>query len=399
MKNLIYIIIGMTIFMSSCVKFPKSHPGTTTDGLKIAENFDWKTIESKTVSSTGVFSVINQDGDTIALNLPAGEYNLYVGKGSVLTTVASSANLDISTKAISTPSTGTKTRIYFPCENKYATVMFEDLFPYSGDKDMNDVVFGLNIEYDLDKNARVVAINFNIEPRAVGSTQTYIGIGANFTGMAVQVSKVARSSTDYPGISNDHSDLSPIYNVDPKTGFYNPVNPSDQLNADYKVAPFTGNFRSFFISPPTYTPFINVFDIGTSTLSKKFTAKVSLNSVIAYNSFTFLDVYNVNKVNISIYAAFENKSKEVHFKGQLPSKYFNLATFEPTGRTDFSSAYDNWVWAIMSDKSVRHPLETVRINNAYPDFALWVSTQNRTNWYGSKVLDSLFTKINFTYFD
>jgi LruC domain-containing protein len=397
MKKVIVLLGVAMLLMSSCVKFPHPTDKVDPNGLKIAENFDWKTIEAQTVSSSGVFSVINQDGDTVALNLPAGEYNLYVGKGSVLTTVASNANLDISTKAISSPSTGTKTRVYFPCENKYATVMFEDLFPYSGDKDMNDVVFGLNIEYDLDKNARVVAINFNIEPRAVGSTQTYIGIGANFTGMAVQVSKVARSSTDYPGISNDHSDLAPIYNVDPKTGYYNPVNPSDQLNADYKVAPFTGNFRSFFNSPPSDTPFINVFDIGPATTSKKFTAKVSLNSVIAYSSFTFLDVYNTNKVNVSIYATFENKSREVHFKGQLPSKYFNLATFEPTGKTDFSSAYDSWVWAIMSDKSVRHPLETVRIYNAYPDFGLWVSTQNKTNWYGTKVLDSLFTKINFAY--
>lgn len=397
MSKVLVLLAAVTFIISSCVKFPASTTIVDPNGLNIAENFDWKTIETKTVSSTGVFSVINQDGDTIALNLPAGEYNLYIGKGSVLKTIASNVNLDIDTKAISTPSTGTKTRIYFPAENKYATVMFEDLFPYSGDKDMNDVVFGLNIEYDLDKNARVVAINFNIEPRAVGSTQTYIGIGANFTGMAVQVSKVARSSTDYPGISNDHSDLAPIYNVDPKNGYYNPVNPSDALNADYKVAPFTGNFRSFFINPPTYTTFINVFNIGTATLSKKFTAKVSLNSVIAYNSFTFLDVYNANKVNISIYAAFENKGKEVHFKGQLPSKYFNLATFEPTGRTDFSSAYDSWVWAIMSDKSVRHPLETVRINNAYPDFGLWVSNQDKTNWYGSKILDSLFTKINFAY--
>ena len=71
MKNLIYIIIGTTFFMSSCVKFPNDRPGTNTDGLEISEDFDWKTIETQTVSSTGVFSVINQDGDTIASNLPS----------------------------------------------------------------------------------------------------------------------------------------------------------------------------------------------------------------------------------------------------------------------------------------------------------------------------------------
>jgi len=398
MSKVLVLLAAVTFIISSCVKFPASTTIVDPNGLDIAENFDWKTTELKTVSYTEIFSVINQEGDTVAKNLPAGEYNLYVGKGSSLTIVASNANPDIDTKAISTPSTGTRSRVYFPAENKYATVMFEDLFPYSGDKDMNDVVFGLNIEYDIDRNAKVIAINFNIEPRAIGSTQPYIGIAANFTGLPVTVSRIARTSADYPSIKNNHSDLAPIYNVNPKFNYYEPVNPSETIK-DYKVAPFTGNFRSFFVDAPTYTTFINVFNIGGSTASRKFTAKVTFTTLIPYSSFTFMDSYNASKVNISVFTTFENKTKEVHFKGQIPSSYFDLSLFQPTGRTDFSSAYDSWVWAIMSDKSVRHPLETVRIHNAYPDFGLWVSNQDKTNWYGSKILDSLFTKINFTYFD
>ena len=133
MSKVLVLLAATTFVISSCVKFPASTTTVDPNGLDIAENFDWKTIELKTVSSTDIFSVINQDGDTVAKNLPAGEYNLYVGKGSSLTIVASNANLDIDTKAISTPSTGTRSRVYFPAENKYATVMFEDLFPYAGD--------------------------------------------------------------------------------------------------------------------------------------------------------------------------------------------------------------------------------------------------------------------------
>lgn len=395
----IIAIVSISVLAFSCVKFPDPNNGNQTGTLKISETFDWKTIETKKVSSSGTFSVINQSGDTIAKNLPAGEYDLYVGKGSTLTVVASTVDIYAETKAISVPASGVKTRVFFPAENKYATVMFEDLFPYSGDKDMNDVVYGLNIEYDLDNRGRVLAVNFNIEPRAVGSAKQFIGIGANFTGFPVEVSKITRRSTTLTGLINNHADLSPIYNIDPKVNYFNPVNPNDQANADYKVAPFTGNFRSFFAAPTTGTTFYNVFNSEPSLTSHKFTAQVILNSVIPYANFTFLEAFNANKVNISLFASFESKSHEVHFKGQLPSKYFDQALFQPTGRTDFSSSSDNWVWAIMSDKSVRHPVESKKIYSAYPNFATWAENQNITNWYGSKVMDSLFTKINFTYFE
>lgn len=397
LKQIAFIII--TIIFVGCVKFPQPIDIPSTSEFKISKTFDWKTIETKMVSFNTTSSVINQNGDTIAKNLPAGEYPLYVGKGSILTIVNSNVILEESTKSISTPVSGSKTRIFFPAQDKYATVMFEDLFPFSGDRDMNDIVFGLNIEYDLDNRGRVMAINFNIEPRAIGSTKTFIGIGANFTGMPVEVSKVVRTSLTLPDIINNHSDLSPIYNIDPKSGYFNPVNPSDQANADYKVAPFTGNYRSFFINPPSDTKFVNVYNDAASVASHKFTATVSLNSVINYSSFTFLEGYNVNKVNISLFSSFEDKSHEVHFKGQLPTKYFDLSLFNHTGSTDFTSASDNWVWAIMSDKSVRHPIENIKIYDAYTDFPSWVESQDIYNWYSVINLEKLYTKTSFNYFN
>lgn len=396
LKN-IFVITGLALIAFSCVKFPDPNGGTQTGLLNISENFDWKTIETKKVSSTGTFSVLNQDGDTIAKNLPAGEYDLYVGKGSNLTVVASTVVLETSTKAISTPVSGTKTRIFFPAQDKYATMMFEDLFPFSGDRDMNDIVFGLNIEYDLDNRGRVMAINFNIEPRAIGSTKTFIGLGANFTGFPVEVSKIVRTSSAQPDIINNHSDLAPIYNIDPKSGYFNPVNPNDQANADYKVAPFTGNFRSFFLNAPSDTKFVNVYNDALSVSFAKFTATVTLNSVINYSSFTFLESYDPAKVNISIFTSFEDRAHEVHFKGQLPTKYFDLTLFNHTGRTNFTSTADNWVWAIMSDKSVRHPVENMKIYDAYTDFKTWVENQNIFNWYSVVNLEKLYTKTNFNY--
>lgn len=392
MKKLIFIL-GLTLFLASCAKFP--YDDNYKSPLNISTNFDWKTFETKTISYNGTFSVINQNGDTIATNLPAGEYNLNVAKGTTLIAVPSPF---VETKDISVQTTGSKSRIFFPSQDHYSTVMFEDLFPYAGDQDMNDLVIGLNIEYDLNNKSEVLAIHFNIQPRAIGSTKNDIGLAANFTGYPVQVSKIARSSSTYSGISNNHSDLAPTYNVDPKNGYYNPVNPNDAANADYKVAPFTGNLRNFFINA-TSAHFINVSNTLDPVSSHNFSLQVTLNSTaIKYSNFTFLSSYNATKVNISIFATFDGRGNEVHFKNQLPTKYFNLNHFQ-IANTDFtcSTPEGYWVWAILGYESVRHPLENVKITNAYPDFSSWVQSQSFTSWYGTYITGKVYTRKNFNY--
>lgn len=396
MKKVFFIVIGcMVLILASCTKFP--YEGDNGSKLLIPSSFDWKTFETKAISySSGPFSVINQNGDTIASNLPAGEYNLNVTKGTTLTAVASQY---VETKDFSVSSSGTKGRIFFPSQCKYATVMFEDLFPYAGDQDMNDLVFGLNIEYDLNNKSQVLAIHFNIQPRAIGSTKSNIGLAANFTGYPVTVSKITRSSGDLPFLFNDHSDLSPIYNINPKFGYYNPVNPNDAANADYKVAPFTGDFRRFFNT--TSAQFINVSNTLAAINSYNFSLEVVLNSTaINYNLFTFLSGYDANKVNISLFATFEARENEVHFKNQLPTKYFNVNHFK-TANSDFtcSTPEGNWVWAILGSESVHHPLENVKITAAYPNFATWVSTQNFNSWFGTYDVSKVFTKKDFGYFN
>ncbi|MEN6618387.1 MAG: LruC domain-containing protein [Rikenellaceae bacterium] len=390
MKKFLFLLCT-TIILTSCVKL-RNPSGNDSSEFKIPSNFDWKTFEPMKVSFNGKFSVVNQDGDTIAKNLPAGDYNLYVGKGSLLTIVPS---LSIETKSISKPVDGTESRIYFPAEDKYATVMFEDLFPVPGDRDMNDLVFGLNIEYDLNAGAEVLAINFNIEPRAAGAIKSYLGLAASFTGYPVKVADITRHSSTYPEITKDHSDLAPIYKViEPREESYGPANPSDP-QADYRVAPFTGNFRKFFINPSS--SYINVSNVDPTTETHNFSVQVTLDQIIHYKKFSFFEGNDPDKVNIDIFATIEDRSTEVHFKGQPPTNYFNYDLFK-IANEDFTSD-DKWVWAIMSDKSVRHALERVKIYDAYPGFEKWFETQDMSVWYYSYDKELVFTKKDFNYFN
>ena len=306
MRNLLLIFISATIIFASCVKFPGSNENKQVE-LNVPSNFDWKTFEPIKVSSASSFSVINQKGNTIARNLPAGEYYLNVGKGSILTVIP----VSIATKALSEPGKGSETKVFFPAENKYATVMFEDLFPVSGDRDMNDLVFGLNIEFDLNSGTdEVTAINFNIQPRATGGIKSYIGLATNFTGMDVEVTKVIRTSNTYPQIIKDHSDLDPLYRVDKYDDFYIPVTKDDDI-IDQRVAPLTGNFKVFFIKPPS--SYINVSNDEPFIEAHTFSAKVILNKILRFGEFQLIGNNDPSLVNIDIFASFDKRSVEVHF--------------------------------------------------------------------------------------
>lgn len=398
MKYLI-LIFSLILITSSCVKFPKESERKEKEKEVplVTDTFDWKTIETITVSEAFPFSVLNENGDTIASNLPPGAYDLYVGKGSTLFTIKSNVVFESTnmTKAGVTLAPG-NSAIYFPAQDKYSTVMFEDLFPFPGDRDMNDIVFGLNIVYELNKKSELAAIHFSIEPRAIGSTHQKIGLAAYFSGKTADFYSISRTSTTLPSITNNHTDITAIYAITPLSGQYM----SDPTpDGDNRVVPFTGDFRYLFYNKPA-SNFFNVISFGTFVPAHNFTVKVLFKKpLVKYSDLTFLGQTVATKVNLSIFASFGIRSREVHFKNQTPTRLFDTTLFKVTGRQDFSSSKDNWVWAILSDKSVRHPLEMVKINNAYPQFNNWLSDQNMTNWYGAKILDSLYNQWNFNYIE
>lgn len=380
MRN-IFFFIYLLILLTSCLKMPKD---TYVSPLNIPADFDWRSIETKNITILKTSSILNAEGDTIASFIPPGNYDIIIEKNNEFT--VKEENSSVLTKA----SYSSKNSIYFPAKNKYATVMFEDLFPSKGDMDVNDVVMGLNIEYYLDNNARLLAIKINIEPRAIGGLYQEIGLAANLSGESpIDIIENISSSTS--------NSLSPMFNVTTNKDGY-----SSELGIkNSQVIPLTGNFRSFFYNDKDLI--INTLNSYPATETRNFSVLIELksNSKFPISSYTFLEPPEPNKINLDIFITIGNRGKEIHFKGQRPTDKFSYQYFIKTlPKTDFSTI-DNWVWAILSYKSIRHPLEYVKIYNAYPNFKIWAESGGVTNidWYTPSVADSLYKKVNYNYFN
>ncbi len=386
MKLLIYIISVFSLL--SCVK--NNMPREFDSPMKVPADFNWKTIESQEVNISAISTILNESGDTIASFMPVGTHEIITGKNTRLSVIEEPAeettNTNISTKAINKGVI--KEVVYFPSKNKYATIMFEDLFPYRGDMDMNDVVFGLNLELYLDNVARVRGFSIKIQPRAIGSSHTKIALAASLSSNPQQqyVDNISHSAE--PALGNFFSNVT--INRD---GSYGP-----ESGNRFDVIPITGDFRRYFRGAQEL--FLNVREIDPILDTETFEVFVELNSntIFPISSFSFLGSEEETDVNLDIFALFEHRGREVHFKGALPTDYFYLPFLIASGTPDFSTP-DNWVWAVMSDKSIRHPQEFKKIYNAYPNFKRWAESggDESSDWHIPAISDSLYSKGDFNY--
>jgi LruC domain-containing protein len=372
----IRVLLLILLIISSCIKMPEDN---YISDLKVPFEFDWQTVEEIPVKINELSSIVNQNGDTIATIIPPGDYSLTVTKNSSLTVVKEASS--VQTKAIGGE---IKSAFYFPSKNAYATVMFEDLFPWKGDMDMNDIVFGLNIEFFVDNQARIRSFQINIQPRAIGSSYRTIGLAASLYGTANTnyIREITHSSN--PALSG-------LFSVTGSGGGY-----SVETGNSFDVIPLTGDFRSYFKNNPEL--FINVRNIDPVTETENFSVYVELRSNMIFSAslLTLLQPHSPGRVNLDIFALFGDRGKEVHFKGGRPTSKFFFPYFISVNKTDFSTV-DNWVWAVLSDQSIRHPQEFVKIYNAYPSFKSWAESggSGGSGWYSPAIEDSLWTKGSF----
>jgi LruC domain-containing protein len=249
---------------------------------------------------------------------------------------------------------------YYPAANQYGSLVFEDLWPYKGDYDFNDLVVGYNFNQITNGTNEVVAINSKIVVRAIGASyHNAFGISLNTNPENISTITGQRNTKGYLNIASN--------------GTENGQSKATAIFFDdaYNVLPYPGTGLYVNTSPdaPSETPDTLIVNITLKT-----PVAASALSTPPYNPFIIVN---------------RNRNVEVHLPNQPPTDLADLKLLG-TGqdKSDMNSGKyyvsDYYLpWALNLPVSFDYPAEKQDITKAYLFFNKWAGSHGTSNkdWY------------------
>lgn len=246
---------------------------------------------------------------------------------------------------------------YYPSENEFVTLAFEDNWPNVGDYDLNDLVISekLRIIYDADANITGFTLSGFINARGAAN---HNGFAVRL--MGVEPSKIGESFINING--QVYSKKVEDYQSDAVLILWNDSHTYTQTNGEDKCAHFNTVKECENFAP---VPF---------SLDVSFTSRLtSLN----HSSLDFF-IFRSN-----------DRSHEVHFADYAPTDLFDTTRFgrfddssEPSNGRYFKNS-DNLPWALKVNAQWRYPQEYIDVLWAYPLYETWVESSGvqAQNWH------------------
>ncbi|EDL69618.1 conserved hypothetical protein [Vibrio campbellii HY01] len=270
---------------------------------------------------------------------------------------------------------------HFPSVDSYASVAFEDNWPYTADYDMNDVVVDLQItETTLAGHVEIISISGKL-----------VAYGASYqNGFAIRLPGVARSSIEtalttlkFDGVEQASSGLESI---------------SDE--AIFII----GEDMSVHASPSggcTYFRTESGCDTGASLLNFSldiYFTEGSDRSAIAsmpYDPFIFATPNTYHGEGLPFQPG---RTLEIHLPGQAPTEQFDTSLYgigvdaSLNGSSNYFKTATYLPWALLIVEDWEWPLERVDIVEAYPEFQDWAESGGTTNqnWHQSPATDKTY---------
>ena len=270
---------------------------------------------------------------------------------------------------------------HFPSVDTYASVAFEDNWPYTADYDMNDVVVDLQItETTLAGHVEIISISGKL-----------VAYGASYkNGFAIRLPGVTRSSIEtalttlkFDGVEQASSGLESISN---------------------EAIFIIGEDMSVHASPSggcTYFRTESGCDTGASLLNFSldiyFTEGSDRSAItdMPYDPFIFATPNNYHGEGLPFHPG---RTLEIHLAGQEPTEQFDTSLYgigvdaSLSGSNNYFKTANYLPWALLIVEDWEWPLERVDIVEAYPEFQDWAESGGTTNqnWHQSPATDKTY---------
>ncbi len=265
---------------------------------------------------------------------------------------------------------------YFPSASGYATLAYEDNWPYKADYDMNDAVIMYRITEIL-KDGKVVKSTIDGRLAAVGATYK--------NGFAIRLPNLAPSSVDTVNSYMKHNGVFTDLGMEDGRGeaiFIAAEDLSEKANtscAFYRTSNACKEDEQF-----AFQIGINLSGDGVSTASW---------TDMPYDPFIFATPGYYHGDNLPMHPG---RSWEVHLPDQAPTEAFDTVNLfdsgigvddsDPATGKYFKTAENHpWALIITSTEEWEWPQEYVDIVTAYPEFKQWAESggDNNQTWYTS----------------
>ncbi|MEZ5070249.1 MAG: LruC domain-containing protein [Bacteroidales bacterium] len=249
---------------------------------------------------------------------------------------------------------------YYPSENGFGTLVYEDLWPYKGDYDFNDLVLDYNFSYALDALNRVEAIQARFVVRAIGASYH------NAFGLVLRTPSSNIVSVEGQRISREYLDLA--------------ANGAENGQSEAVIFVFDDAFNA--LPYPGTGIGVNVSDAAPYVTPDTLQLLINLNTSVAYSDLG-LPPYN------PFIVVDRNRGVEVHLPGSAPTDLANVGLFG-TGDDDTNpnagSYYmsDTYLpWAINLPESFVYAKEKLDVRTGHLQFNTWAVSRgfNAMDWY------------------
>jgi len=263
---------------------------------------------------------------------------------------------------------------YYPGQNVWGTLAYEDLWPKKGDYDLNDFVTLYNSSTVTNADGDVVDINMNFQVLAAGAI--------NVNGFAFQ-------------IGTEPSNVESISGFNALSNAFNLNSNGTEAGQTKAVIPVIDNIKQLLGG----LSLVNTSSSGNTSNTVTLSEKITLINPVSE------DILGIPPYNPFLIANIDSeRGKEIHLSGMSPtdlveSSYFGTEQDLSDVNAGLYYVADlGFPWALKIPETVPYPIEKVKISDAYLMFSKWVKSSGKeyTDWYkdidGYRVDDQLYSK-------
>ena len=242
--------------------------------------------------------------------------------------------------------------VYSPSQGNYKTFAVEDLFPYKGDFDFNDLVVDYNIQSVTNADNKIVEQIVTVVTKAMGGSKDK-GFGFNLSNLVPGDVSSVTGASNYPQLGEGDMDVT-LNSNGTEDGQSSAVIIAYNNVKDHWADAAVGSFQNVRSADAYQDPDTSVLTI------------------------TYATPYD-GTINVEPFAFVDTRSKEIHTKNTEPTdlmddSFFGTADDDSNGSSTFYTTANGLPWAIVIEDGMETVEEKNDITTAYLKFASWASS-------------------------